>query len=247
MSFFSGYDEGGASDNTSANISTFANSIFMISVGLGMFFLSLFSILPNDLFTTALYFDGLGLQPVFGESAKWFESVASLPAVTKEAASFSLALLVLQLYAGYRYAFAQGSRSIIQSIRNGDYSFVTSHKAKWFAFYWMAALFDTMTDAQYRSYFGETGILTASLVSFVFYNLGSEFFIVVGSRTAFIYIMELLTPGNGSNSKRGKLPSQLTKNRNRNNKGRPKGSPKRDRHNIENVRLPTPRGSFSDL
>lgn len=247
MSFFSGYDEGGAGDNTSAGISTFANSIFMIVVGLGMFFLSLFSILPNDLFTTALYFDGLGLQPVFGESAKWFESVASLPAVTKEAASFSLALLVLQLYAGYRYAFAGSEGSIVDRIRRGDFSFMTSHKIKWFLFYWMAALFDTMTDAQYRSYFGETGILTASVVSFVFYNLGSEFFIVVGSRTAFIYIMELVSGNNGSGNRRGKPSPQLTKNRNRSNKGRPKGKPKRDHHDIQNVRLPTPRGSFSDL
>lgn len=208
MTVFGGFSEPQFKDKLSPNVVKIVNFSLMALVGFAMFFLSFNYVLPNDVFTSALFFDGMGLQPVFSESAGVFSEGGiweELPDVTTEAFVFGMALLFMQLFAGYRASVAgrytKQSGNIVILFWN-----VLSHKERvginglnwqkigWISFYWFVAFFDTGTDAYYRSWYGNGNVefLGLSLiVSFFFYSMFSEWAIVVGSKTTINYSLHV--------------------------------------------------------
>ena len=178
------------------------NSLMAIA-GIAAFWISLRYVIPNDLFTSALFFDALGLQPVFNTPAAAFADGgfwAEMPNVTTEAFIFSLSLLIIQILVGYTASTAGGytnsSRNIVSLLVNvlagkekvGRNS-LNWAKVGWVSFYWTIALFDTFTDTAYRA--GSEGsadfVLVAFVVSFFYYSMASEWMIIVGAKTGADY------------------------------------------------------------
>lgn len=218
MSVFGSFSEKGVKDAVSANTMRVANYAMMAFIGALMLFLSLRYVLPNDVFTSALFFDGLGLQPVFDQPAAVFAEGGlwpDLPDVTTEAIVFASSLLIIQIFAGYRASMAGpwDNRSgnvvalFINSIRQprqrqgqqqqgqqqkkqqGQFNWT---KFGWMSMYWIVALFDTATDAYYRSGFGSGDLLLALVVSFLFYNLFSEWAVITGAKTTINYGLQII-------------------------------------------------------
>lgn len=224
MSFL-GFTERGTKDVIVTSIINNSNYILLFGVGAIMFFLSLFYIFPNDLFTSALFFDGLQLQQVFSQPAKMFSSGiwAGLPDLSTEAFAFAASLACLQVFLGYRSSTASGPGlfSGVKQITQGKR--IDANKLKWFLAYVAVATFDTWTDTEYRSFYGQQSLYLKALVtSFFFYNLFSEWALVQGSKLMINYgfvLLQMLKPG--KNRGMAGVPQPP-----RNNQGQPHGGQK---------------------
>jgi hypothetical protein len=187
-----GFNEKGTRDQVLQNIINNSNYIMMFGIGAAMLFLSLRYIFPNDLFTSALFFDGLGLQQVFSSPAAIFSEGGfweDLPDLTTEAFAFAASLALTQVYLGYKAATARGSLGdTLKGYLSKNTGKIETEYVGWFLAYVFIALFDTWTDTEYRSFYGSQGMyLKALLVSFFFYNLFSEWAIVQGSKLVLNY------------------------------------------------------------
>lgn len=188
---FAGFNEKGTRDVILQEVVNNSNHIGMFFIGLAMVYLSVRYVFPNDLFTSALFFDGLNLQQVFTTPAKAF-SVGGLweglPDLTTEAFAFAASMALLQVFFGYKSATSKGGLlkpfvTLFQEKKLAD-----TTKLGWFLAYIFVACFDTWTDTEYRSFYGQNGLyLKALLVSFLFYNLFSEYAIVQGSKLVLNY------------------------------------------------------------
>lgn len=231
MTIFGGY-EPQLGDKLNTRTIRIANYAIIAFTGLAMVYISFFYVLPNDLFTSALFFDGLGLQPVFSHPAGLFYEGGiweSLPDVTTEALAFAMSLLFIQLFTGYRASMAGGytNRSgnllayvinLVKGSDSFDAKYLNFTKIGWMAFYWIVAIFDTLTDAVYRAGFDSSRFLTALIVSFLFYSLFSEWALVVGVKTSVNYGLNIFGELFGSisqnkNSARAQKPNQQQKTR----------------------------------
>lgn len=216
MSLF-GFTEKGTKDVIVSNIINNSNYILLFIVGAVMFFLSLIYIFPNDLFTSALFFDGLQLQQVFSSPAKMFTSGiwAGLPDLSTEAFAFAASLACLQVFLGYRSSTADGTLvGGITGLLKGRKTELS--KLKWFLFYVAVATFDTWTDTEYRSFYGQQSLyLKALITSFFFYNLFSEWALVQGSKLMINYGFVLLNTLKGGKSSMANRPSNQGGNQQR--------------------------------
>lgn len=261
MSFL-GFTERGTKDVIVTSIINNSNYILLFGVGAIMFFLSLLYIFPNDLFTSALFFDGLQLQQVFSQPAKMFSSGiwAGLPDLSTEAFAFAASLACLQVFLGYRSSTASGPGlfSGVKQITQGKR--IDASKLKWFLAYVAVATFDTWTDTEYRSFYGQQSLyLKALITSFFFYNLFSEWALVQGSKLMINYgfvLLQMLKPGknrgmagapqpprNNQGQQGGQKPQQQ-QNQSRKNKNRggiPQQQNGRPNQNPQQQQRPDPR------
>lgn len=215
MSFMS-FNERGTKDIVLHNVINNSNYIGLFLIGCAMIFFSVRYVFPNDLFTSALFFDGLKLQQVFTSPAKAFAEGGiweELPDLTTEAFAFAVSLSLSQVFFGYKYAAASGDSlfTAVSGLYKGKK--VNFGKLSWFAMYMFVACFDTWTDTEYRSFYGQQGLyIRALLVSFIFYNLASEYFIVQGFHLIINYGIVLknnLFKDNGIDPKQ-QVPQQKT-------------------------------------
>lgn len=194
-----GRDSGGST-------SRLTQFIVLIIVGLIAFLLSFTRVVPNDIFTSALFFDSLDLQPVFSQPATMFAEGgiwASLPDVSEEAFVFAASLLVIQVLVGYKASTIGGYTNKSQNVgallinaatgkeKIGRTSFNWA-KVGWISFYWAISMFDTYTDTAYRSDLFASGVFTALITSFFYYNLASEWMLMVGAKTTIDYSLRAI-------------------------------------------------------
>lgn len=174
------------------------------TLGLVLFLLSALRFIPKDLFTTAAWLDrkGLGLlysseATAFAPGSFWEIRNITVP-VSEEAFWFAVMITVLQLVFGYLIGTAG---SYIKDSRDGDVESVVQYfavlakskgkaktnwkKMNYFFTFVALAMFDTYTDWQFSSRFGQTDILIISLLySLLIYNIASEFGLMYGLQLA---------------------------------------------------------------
>lgn len=171
-------------------------------IGMSMFMLAIFRFIPKDLFTTASWLDrkGLGIlystdAMAFSKGSFWDITNVTVP-VSEEAFWFAVMITVLQFAFGYLIG-TSGSYTTGSNVENPlQFLFmfakgqVTAANVNWKKLgYWMTfialAAFDTYTDWQFSSKFGQRDILIVSLLySLIVYNIASEFALMYGLQLA---------------------------------------------------------------
>jgi hypothetical protein len=171
-------------------------------IGTSMFVLAIFRFIPKDLFTTASWLDrkGLGIlystdATAFSKGSFWDITNVTVP-VSEEAFWFAVMITVLQFAFGYLIG-TSGSYTTGANVENPlQFLFmfakgqVTAANVNWKKLgYWMTfialAAFDTYTDWQFSSKFGQRDILVISLLySLIVYNIASEFALMYGLQLA---------------------------------------------------------------
>lgn len=153
--------------------------------------------LPSDLYTSAKWFDSLGLQGglpgngnLFGEgSVVKFWKI--LPPVSYEGTGFSLFLffanMATALMAASKGTWSDSHSGLVkivfgyakgENIRNFNYA-----KLGWFMGMVASNTFDTFTDADFRGWQGSGGVwlyIQALAMSVTYYSLGSEWCLMTG-------------------------------------------------------------------
>ncbi len=234
---FMGFNEKGTRDIVLQNVINNSNYIGLFFLGACFFCLSFFYIFPDDLFTSALFFDGLELQQTFTSSSSVFSEGGvweQLPDVTTGSFAFAASLALTQVFFGYKSAVSKGSLyKPLVSLWN-EKKFVNTTKLGWFLAYVFVAAFDTWTDVEYRSFFGQSGLyFKATLVSFFYYNLFSEYALVQGGKLMLNYgfvLKQALSKGLGKESVAA--PPQNNQRQKRQNKNQKnKNSSKQNKNN----------------
>lgn len=199
------FTEKGVVDAISPKVMTLANYVIMLAIGFGMFYYSFTQVLPNDIFTSALFFDSLPLQPTLSHPAAAFAEGGiweSQPDTTAEALTFAMCLFLSQVFFAYKAStigrWDNQSPNLIALVKNqivptkqkrGEFNY---SKLGYMLAYWGLAIFDTVTDAYYRSFFATESLLIALIVSFLFYNLFSEWALITGAKTMINYGLQII-------------------------------------------------------
>ena len=167
-------------------------------IGLALLSIAVFWAMPEDLFTSAFFFDSLPLQQTFSGRSKMFgpgSFFKTAQTVSVSAVGFTLALFVTQIAAGYAAASDASwgearnrsgkieMNNLIQLLKAWikGYQITTFNYGKLTktVLYWLAAIADTYFDADFKV--GGSGAWgQALLVSFLYYSLASEIFLVLG-------------------------------------------------------------------
>ena len=190
-------------------ITSYITNVSLFFVGFFFIYISLRNLMPEDLFSTARFLDGMELAKVFETQASltddpvlgWVMRTAmgfDFPDVSMSAFGISFMIILVQIYAGYRTA-AAGSYTakssnlvmlLINHVRGDsiDIDRLNWDKVGWLALWFIAAIFDTFTDIAFRSHGWQTGLILQSIVfSLIVYNILSEcaFFTGITSMTKY--------------------------------------------------------------
>lgn len=157
------------SDDLNENIVRFA-SRFVLAVFCALaVYVSIRNLIPEDLFSTALYLDGNGLEKAFTtEAAVTGDPVFSaiihtvlsfpFPSVSVAAFAVSLAVFSIQIIAGYLVSisgdYAPRHRTLLSLIlakKKPNLQAINWQKFTFLTFWGLCALFDTLTDIAFRS------------------------------------------------------------------------------------------------
>jgi hypothetical protein len=171
-------------------------------IGVSLFMMALFRFVPKDLFTTASWLDNKGLGLLYSSEATafsagsfWDITNVTVP-VSEEAFWFAVMITVLQFAFGYligvsgSYVSGREVENPLQFMFMFARGQITATNVNWKKLgYWgtfiSLAIFDTYTDWQFSSKFGQGDILFVSLVySLVIYNVASEFALMYGLQLA---------------------------------------------------------------
>lgn len=171
-------------------------------LGLTLASLAAFRFIPKDLFTTAAWLDRRGLGLLYSDAAMafapgsfWEVKNVTVP-VSEEAFLFALMITVLQLTLGYMvgvsgsYINGQNVEGMLQFFYLFAKGKVTANSVNWrklgsLLIFVSLATFDTYTDWQFSSRFGQDGLLIVALVySLLIYNIASEFALMYGLQLA---------------------------------------------------------------
>lgn len=172
-------------------------------IGLSLFMLAIFRFIPKDLFTTATWFDAQrvgmlysGEASVFAEGSFWDITNVTVP-VSEEAFWVAVMITLLQFTFGYLIgtsgSYINGGQNVenpLQFLFIFSKGQVTAKNVNWKKIgYWITflsiATFDTYTDWQFSSKFGQRDILIVSLAySLLIYNIASEFALMYGLQLA---------------------------------------------------------------
>lgn len=175
------------------------------SLGVVAFLTATFWYIPKDLFTTATWLDSkqLGLlysngATAFAAGSFWDITDITVP-VSEEAFRFALLVMLLQFIfmflAGTSGSFVLGKRvdSPIQFLylaatgEGVSASTVNWKKLGYIITFIAIGAFDTFTDWQFSSKYGQANAWLALVYSFGVYNLGSEYAFMIGLQFAVGY------------------------------------------------------------
>lgn len=188
------------SESTSVQIPA-QKSKFQFVVGISLLIVALIFALPGDLFTSGLFFDKLGMQPVFTGNSPLFgpNSAISwwrgLPEISYEATGFTLFLFCFNLAMSIKVSsagkWARNADSLavlFKKWRKGETVEKFNHIKAWlFVAYVVGNMLDTFFDTDFRAWGGIAGLplyLKSFAVSFAYYSMGSEWALVEGSKWA---------------------------------------------------------------
>jgi hypothetical protein len=192
---FWGYDK---SDDTSKREQTIAaKRATSFVAGFLAFFSAIFWYVPKDLFTTAAWLDSRGLGLLYADSAIAFRqgSVWDITGITvpvsEEAFRFGAGIMLASLMFGILFQIA-GSYTKDGQINNIFHFFVVLltgkirikdvnwEKLSLLSMFILVIGFDSYTDFQFSSRFGEGPVIDALFYSIIIYNVMSEFFLIRG-------------------------------------------------------------------
>ena len=190
----------------SGKIMPWFKSLLIAFLGYIAFTRSLTDFIPQDIFSTARYFDSLELavvfdQPVIAGNDSFVvflvETIMQydFPNVTLSAFNAALAMWVLQAIIGY-YASVSGGYTpkspnifalVVNLLRKQDKFNASTFNWNKFGLviFWLSiAGFDTYTDIVYRSHEDPANLFwKAVIVSIFLYNIGSEVLVFLGAGT----------------------------------------------------------------
>jgi hypothetical protein len=172
-------------------------------LGVTLASLAAFRFIPKDLFTTAAWLDRRGLGLLYSDAAMafapgsfWEVKNVTVP-VSEEAFLFALMITVLQLTLGYMVGVSgsyvnggQNVEGLLQFLYLLGKGKVSANSVNWrklgsLLIFISLAAFDTYTDWQFSSRFGQDGLLIVALVySLLIYNIASEFALMYGLQLA---------------------------------------------------------------
>jgi hypothetical protein len=192
---FWGYDK---SDDTSKREQTIAaKRATSFVAGVLAFFSAIFWYVPKDLFTTAAWLDSRGLGLLYADSAVAFRqgSVWDITGITvpvsEEAFRFGAGIMLASLMFGilFQIAGSYTKDGQINSIFHFTVMLLTGkirikdvnwEKLSLLSMFVLVIGFDSYTDFQFSSRFGEGPVLDALFYSIIIYNVMSEFFLIRG-------------------------------------------------------------------
>lgn len=189
-------------DDIRKNIVIYVKNIALFLVAFLLLYFSVRRLIPEDLFSSALYYDGLGLQKVFQQPAMLVDDPLSVfimtavmgftfPSVSAAAFAVGFMLFLVQVWAGYKASVAGGYTSksetllgFISNIYNRQDKFdaktLNWSKVNWLLAWLLIAFTDTFTDISYRSG-GEASLVIESIfISILVYNILSEWAMLTG-------------------------------------------------------------------
>lgn len=145
------------------------NKIVIFLVGIGLMIAGL-NFIQLDIKTSALFYDSIGMQSLMKGSAP-------IAGVSKEAWIAAATLSLFQVYISFRLVTAGGKKMNFWGREVNSTRF-------WTVLLFFVALFDTLTDVDYRSFGMKDLKLTIKvfLVSLLVYNFGSEWALGTGFR-----------------------------------------------------------------
>ena len=192
---FWGYDK---SDDTSKREQTIAaKRATSFVAGSLAFFSAIFWYVPKDLFTTAAWLDSRGLGLLYADSAIAFRqgSVWDITGITvpvsEEAFRFGAGIMLASLMFGilFQVAGSYTKDGQINSIFHFLFMLMTGkirikdvnwEKLSLLSMFILVIGFDSYTDFQFSSRFGEGPVIDALFYSIIIYNVMSEFFLLRG-------------------------------------------------------------------
>lgn len=189
-------------DDIRENIVIYAKNAALFFVAFLLLYYSVRRLIPEDLFSSALYYDSLGLQKVFAQPAMLVDDPLSVfimtavmgfsfPSVSAAAFSVGFMLFLVQIWCGYKASVSGGYTnksetllSFVSNIWNNtdklDPKTLNWGKVNWLLAWVLIAFADTFTDISYRSG-GSTSLLLESLfISVLVYNILSEWAMLTG-------------------------------------------------------------------
>lgn len=169
-------------------------------MGIVLVALSARFVIPEDLFTSALAFDNIGLQRAFPNDSGWFgpgspiEALRELQPVSVSAMGFTLVLFFIQIALGLEasnhtlWGKSDGEKivTLMQFFRAwmrkrpiSDFNWTRLSILFW---YFVVVFFDTHFDASFKmsGAIGADMQMKAYVISFVTYSIGSELLLVKG-------------------------------------------------------------------
>ena len=189
-------------DDIRENIVIYVKNIALFVVAFMLLYYSVRRLIPEDLFSSALYYDGLGLQKVFAQPAMLVDDPLSVfimtvvmgfsfPNVSAAAFSVGFMLFLVQIWAGYKSSVAGGytrkSKTLLGFISNIinkedslDPKTLNWGKVNWLLAWIFIAFADTFTDVSYRSGDDPALFWQSVFVSVLVYNILSEWAMLTG-------------------------------------------------------------------
>lgn len=230
-------------------------SVILIFFGLFVSFLALTLWLPTDLFSSALYYDDLGISLVWEGVSGFFGRVTwqSLPRpVSIEGTGFALFLFFTQTALAIEAAKA-GSWSkeednvsligFIQLFREGEVTLsnINAIKAGYVILMLGVGFFDTFTDAKWKASSGTASMISAYWLSFWFNNVGSEWILIWGFGSLLEGVSMILSYGDSVKEMQSQSNKKSTKRKskpNKNSSTQSQNPQRKPRHNPPIIKTP---------
>jgi hypothetical protein len=180
-------------------------------ISTGLFFISLFYLVPSDLATTALWYESLNFQPVIiGQTPMIrFSHWSMFPDISLQATLVAVTISGLQIFLLFKAQTSgnwSGSHDTFLSLFSNWFKTTFSGKRfsangfnytkmSWLIMAILVAVIDCLTDGLYKSFGGMYGVghfLSAVLFSLVFYTILSEYILVVSFKTALQHFLNVV-------------------------------------------------------
>lgn len=212
-------------------------------LGLGAFLSAVLWFIPKDLFTTATWLDSkqLGLlysngATAFAQGSFWDITDITVP-VSEEAFRFSVLILLLQFIfmflAGTAGSYVNGKNvespihlAALLLTGNGVTASNFNWKKLWYVIVFvLVGVFDTFTDWQFSSKYGQANLWLSLVYSYIVYNLASEYAFMIGLQFAVGYAPDAIAGAIQTFMAIITAPFQSSGSRQKSSKGKPQEKP----------------------
>ena len=196
------------------------SGVIALLVGMGLLYVSLFVFIPSDTYSTARWFDSLGVNQAIAGQVTWF-AFLNPTLVSEEGFWFSVFVSVANLALAYQAAFGgywflddkdSNLFSVIKAIMRGtaDVKKINGIKVSYFLILVSLTVFETLTGMEFRqSDESLIGAVKAAAVAFVVENAGSDWALTAGAGMTLSGFLQVWNAYNAGRSDIAKLRSSM--------------------------------------